>query len=688
MYRENSHKTKIEKTEPAEPIDINDSNIYNSDTPNFEKEKKPSLIRRLSDSEVQNLRELRQTLGGIEENEGPTTETEATPEKLKNLAITSWENLLEIRKYKRFGEVVATGESLPCSGSVALDAIGFRLFNAQYIKWLFKQKSSDIVGLGVGFGSIFVKDPQKFKELVLQDPKAQRFGKKGEVHDLIRGTVGVENIVEEPLEDNDGFHGELRKITAPFTTLARHETLYKDIMKGHLYPIHQEWQEKFESAQKLGEEAEVDVGYAMKRFTMSAVTEAVMGVRDLDEEMNKLNNLEFDGKIVNIDGFDEIKDSIRKSAEWISSVVSMGGIYEDPKLKKEYEHAVAVINTYAAYVDQFAPNQHYDGEKTFGAVLHEMYPDVENDEELTKKNQNIRRAQIKGLTIAGFETTAPTMLAMVDVIGKNPKVERELYKTVSLIRNIDDALIDRPNDAELLASRRRAEEYLKDFWMEVTRFSPGIPMLSRTAKRDIETDATIAGKKQNIIIKEGEYVSISVDDANRNPEFWPKVGPSPEVFDPDRWAIYRELEVELKKNKKRLKTGYLTFSDGPTSCIGPKFSEAEAVEWLNWYFQQPYKLEFSNPNGLELNRDWIIAEAKEKEVMARLKPRDKNEFLDIDIASESKDLIYKPKQFKIPGLEELAAKGDIEEDDQEDAPQCPFHKILRKKSSVQTDDQK
>ncbi|TEB37603.1 cytochrome-450 hydroxylase [Coprinellus micaceus] len=79
--------------------------------------------------------------------------------------------------------------------------------------------------------------------------------------------------------------------------------------------------------------------------------------------------------------------------------------------------------------------------------------------------------------------------------------------------------------------------------------------------------------KRSVSIEKGSFVHIAVDGFNKDKEFW---GPDAWQFNPDRWDDLPEAAKQLPG----LYANTLTFSGGPRSCIGQRFSLIEIKSFI------------------------------------------------------------------------------------------------------------
>ncbi|GFF60834.1 hypothetical protein IFM51744_10503 [Aspergillus udagawae] len=160
--------------------------------------------------------------------------------------------------------------------------------------------------------------------------------------------------------------------------------------------------------------------------------------------------------------------------------------------------------------------------------------------------------EILTFLIAGMMTTSVTMQWAIVALCKYPDIQNRLREEV---RNH----LPRPTNAE---SRRRilatieTLPYLRAFCNEVLRHYPIISLFARQAVCDTTLDGVHIPKRTILF--------ISPHASNHNPELW---GTRANEFDPDRWlgndnGVASGVDAQC---------AFLTFGQGPRSCIGQKF---------------------------------------------------------------------------------------------------------------------
>jgi cytochrome P450 len=166
---------------------------------------------------------------------------------------------------------------------------------------------------------------------------------------------------------------------------------------------------------------------------------------------------------------------------------------------------------------------------------------------------------------AGHETSASALQFLVWALGKHPAMQARLREEVRSklpAITVDDLSLDaqepQPWSAELVDSL----PYLNAVVMEVLRMYPPAPTVGRKALEDVVILGTLVPKGTDIVIAAPLF--------NTNPELW---GPDAHVFNPERW-----MGVNQSKNGgAKSPVAFMTFIQGPRTCIGNQFSKSELL---------------------------------------------------------------------------------------------------------------
>ena len=156
------------------------------------------------------------------------------------------------------------------------------------------------------------------------------------------------------------------------------------------------------------------------------------------------------------------------------------------------------------------------------------------------------RDQSMTLFFAGHETTAHAMTWMWFLLARNPAV------TARLVEDIDEVTRGQALSLAHLGQLPFLEQTVK----EAMRLLPSVWVYMKEPTEDVEVGG--------YLIPKGSPVLISPWVTHRDPRWFP----SPQTFDPDRFAPERQ---------KTLPHGaYIPFSGGQRICIGKSFAMMEA----------------------------------------------------------------------------------------------------------------
>ncbi|KAK9464070.1 cytochrome P450 [Lipomyces oligophaga] len=156
-------------------------------------------------------------------------------------------------------------------------------------------------------------------------------------------------------------------------------------------------------------------------------------------------------------------------------------------------------------------------------------------------------SQIMTFLFAGHETTAGSCSWALLTLAQHPEVQTKLREEIRA------AFPNGPEDIQT-AEQIESLRYLNNVTREIFRVNPPVLNALRQASEDID----ICGTK----IQKGTNVQLSMKAMNYDTKLW---GPDADEFDPDRWNG-RQADNAF---------AYLTFLQGPRSCIGRRFAEIE-----------------------------------------------------------------------------------------------------------------
>lgn len=165
--------------------------------------------------------------------------------------------------------------------------------------------------------------------------------------------------------------------------------------------------------------------------------------------------------------------------------------------------------------------------------------------------------QLMTFLIAGHETTASALSWAICMLCKHPNIQSrlrdEIRSTIPDPRSPTESVSS--NDIDNLP-------YLNAVCNEVLRLYPGAPVTVRVAAKD----TSLLGH----FIPKGTSFFISPWATNANKELW---GADAAEFNPDRWMGSGKANTGGANSHY----SFLTFLQGPRSCIGQSFAKGEVA---------------------------------------------------------------------------------------------------------------
>ncbi|XP_038063822.1 cytochrome P450 3A13-like [Patiria miniata] len=182
--------------------------------------------------------------------------------------------------------------------------------------------------------------------------------------------------------------------------------------------------------------------------------------------------------------------------------------------------------------------------------------------------------------MAGYETTSACLIFTSYLLASHPDVQEKLaaeVKTVMLGSQSNSVTLDLINKMT----------YLDKVVNESLRLYPPIARVTRVCTKDTTL--------QGLNIKKGTRIIAPSWTIHRSPEFWP----DPLTFNPDRFSA---------ENDSLNMDAFLSFGDGPRSCLGNRFALAEIKIALARILTE-FRIEMAEdtPQTLELGKGVFLA---------------------------------------------------------------------------------
>ncbi|KAG8213983.1 cytochrome P450 [Butyriboletus roseoflavus] len=188
---------------------------------------------------------------------------------------------------------------------------------------------------------------------------------------------------------------------------------------------------------------------------------------------------------------------------------------------------------------------------------------------------------INTFMFAGSDTTSLAVTWTLVLLARHPEIQTRLR--AELLNIVPSTPLSRLTieEIESLHIVISNHHYLNNIVRESLRLIPPVHSSLRIATQDDELpisspvhlrDGSISDQK-SILIRKGDLVHVPVEALNLDKEIW---GENAWEFDPERWDHLPEAVEALPG----LYSNLLTFSAGPRSCIGMRFSMIEMKTFL------------------------------------------------------------------------------------------------------------
>ena len=163
-------------------------------------------------------------------------------------------------------------------------------------------------------------------------------------------------------------------------------------------------------------------------------------------------------------------------------------------------------------------------------------------------------------TRSRHETTASALTWAAYLLSKHQDIQTTLRDEVIAALGDNPSASPAPAD---LGNTLKQLPYLNGIIHETLRLFPTVPITIREALRD-----TTVGEHA---VPKGTELVVSIWQINRSPEVW---GADAEEFRPQRW-INADDGKPNRHGGAQSNYDFITFLEGPRSCIGQEFAKAE-----------------------------------------------------------------------------------------------------------------
>ncbi|KAF9566823.1 cytochrome-450 hydroxylase [Agrocybe pediades] len=233
-------------------------------------------------------------------------------------------------------------------------------------------------------------------------------------------------------------------------------------------------------------------------------------------------------------------------------------------------------------VEGIRSGSHYAGKDLLSLLLKSnMATDLPADQRIS--DTDILH-NINTFMFAGSDTSSLSLTWTLLLLAENPAIQDRLRAELSSVAPISgDGSQLSEEDIHSLYSAVSDLPLLHNVVRESIRLIPPVHSSIRVATQDDEIPVSYPVKdrhgnvlhnKTSITVPRGSFVHVAVEGFNLDKSFW---GADAWEFVPDRWDHLDELDtLELPG----LFSNTLTFSAGPRSCIGLRFSMIEIKTFL------------------------------------------------------------------------------------------------------------
>ncbi|CCL99010.1 uncharacterized protein FIBRA_01018 [Fibroporia radiculosa] len=181
-------------------------------------------------------------------------------------------------------------------------------------------------------------------------------------------------------------------------------------------------------------------------------------------------------------------------------------------------------------------------------------------------SSQLSRDEMKTLIFAGFESTSISLTWALVELCRHPEVQTKLREELSQFSSSD------PSWDQLM----NGLPYLDAVFHENLRHHPPVGETTRVATADDVLPLSIPFRTpagavvDHVAVSKGQAITVPIHCMNRSCEFW---GPDAKKFDPERWLCPDGLPKRAQdiQGHRHL----LSFVDGPRTCLGRGFAQAE-----------------------------------------------------------------------------------------------------------------
>ncbi|KAL4073854.1 cytochrome P450, partial [Scleroderma citrinum] len=395
---------------------------------------------------------------------------------------------------------------------------------------------------------------------------------------LITSLIGCGMLAAEGM-----VHKRQRRVATPAFSIQNLRSIVPVVFsKGN--ELQKKWCEMLDSSGDTSKGIEIDVCHWISRATFD-----VIGLAGFDYHFNAIQNQSDEL----FHAYKEMFEIAVSQSDGFRTVIGIhiplfNELFPDERIKT-IKRCQGVIQRVAGKLIQQKKSRIIEGEKTGAGytgkdlltllIKSNLATDLPPDQRIS--DEDILH-NINTFMFAGSDTTSLALTWTLYLLAKHPESQRRLR--AELLEIVPSTSMSRLTTEEIESLHNSVSNlpYLNDVVREALRLIPPVHSSLRVATQDDEIptsypvhfrDGTTSNEKC-IRISKGSFVHVPVEAFNLDKEMW---GQDAWDFNPDRWNNLPKAASALPG----LFSNLLTFSAGPRSCIGMRFSMIEMKAFLS-----------------------------------------------------------------------------------------------------------
>ncbi|KAK2467761.1 hypothetical protein APHAL10511_000056 [Amanita phalloides] len=388
-------------------------------------------------------------------------------------------------------------------------------------------------------------------------------------------------------------HKRQRRVATPAFSVQNLQALIPLVFQKGL-ELREKWVDLIERYSNPRSETRIDVCHWISRATFDVVGVAGFdyNFRAIQDESNELLSAYKDMFEVAVSQTRLIRtlfgiylpwitiffpDKVAKTVQKSQSIIRrVGGQLIKAKKQKilEAKHS-SIGNDLLSLLRKFKVSVHALND-ILNAVKSNLGQDISPDQRIS--DEDILN-NINTFMFAGSDTSSLAVTWTLYLLAQNPDIQDRLRQELLCIT--PQTAVEKLTDQEVqsLYDRISSLPFLHNVTRESLRLIPPVHSSIRVATQDDKIPTAYGAyqldgsKNPDIAIRKGTLIHVAIEGFNLDKEMW---GDDAWAFNPDRWDNLPENVANLPG----LFSNTLTFSAGPRSCIGMRFSLIEIKMFL------------------------------------------------------------------------------------------------------------